>query len=313
MIGESVETISASAFKGCSSLTSIEIPDSVITIGIWAFSGCDSLANVVIPDSVTSIGVGAFSGCHSLISIAVDENNIAYKDIDGNLYTKDGKTLVQYAIGKTDTTFIIPDGVEIIEYEAFYDCDSLASVAIENSVKTIGSYAFSHCSSLESVVIGNSVETIDYSAFSYCDSLMSVVIGDSVSSIANDTFCNCSSLTSITVDENNTAYKDIGGNLYTKDGKTLVQCAIGKADTSFMIPEGVETIGYYAFDNCDSLTSIVIPDSVTKIGFYAFSGLSDLTDVYYTGTEEEWAGIDMGGQNQYLLTSVNIHYNYSAE
>ena len=90
-------------------------------------------------------------------------------------------------------------------------------------------------------------------------------------------FFGSESLTSIEVSENNTAYCDIDGNLYTKDKKTLIQYAIGKKDTSFTIPNSVTTIGDYAFWNCDSLTSVVIPDSVTYIGRYAFSNCDSLT------------------------------------
>ena len=61
--------------------------------------------------AVTSIEEGAFLDCIALTSISVDENNTVYKSIDGNLYSKDGKTLVQYAVGKQDKSFVIPDSV----------------------------------------------------------------------------------------------------------------------------------------------------------------------------------------------------------
>ncbi|MBQ3046912.1 MAG: leucine-rich repeat domain-containing protein, partial [Clostridia bacterium] len=99
-IPNSVTSIGDGAFYGCSSLTSIEKPNSVTSIGLLAFCDCDSLTSIEIPNSVTSIGEAPFRGCDSLTSIAVDSNNANYKDIDGNLYSKDGKTLIQYAIGK---------------------------------------------------------------------------------------------------------------------------------------------------------------------------------------------------------------------
>ena len=77
--------------------------------------------------------------------------------------------------------------------------------------------------------------------------------------------------------------------LYVLDGKTLVQYALGKSDTSFTIPYGVECIGDYAFSSCNSLT-----------------------DVYYTGTESDWAGITVKSGNE-NLTGTNIHYNYIPE
>ena len=256
VIGDSVTSIGDGAFAWCDSLTSIVIPDSVTSIGDGAFAWCGSLTSVVIGNSVTSIGNRAFMDCRSFTSITVADANTAYKSVDGNLYTKDGKTLIQYAVGKTDTSFTIP-----------------------NSVTAIGDVAFYGCSGLTSVVIPDSVTMIDSYAFYRCDSLTSVVIPDSVTSIGNYAFNDCTSLTSITVAYANTAYKSVDGNLYTKNGKTLIRYAVGKTDTSFTIPNSVTTIGDNAFNDCYSLTSVVIGDSVTSIGSYAFYGCSSLTSV----------------------------------
>ena len=210
--------------------------------------------SITIPDSVTSIGVEAFSMCSSLTSITVDKGNTNYKDIDGNLYSKDGTMFIQYAIGKTATSFTILDGVTSIGDYAFFLCGSLASIVIPNSVTSIGDGAFSFCRSL----------------------------------------------TSITVDKGNTNYKDIDGNLYSKDGTMLIQYAIGKTATSFTVPDSVTSIGNNAFEYCSSLTSVVIPDSVASIGEDAFSYCGVLTSVYYKGSASEWNEIDIGSDNWYL-------------
>ena len=60
-------------FYGCSSLTSINVPDSVTSIGSFAFSGCSMLESINIPDGVTSIGSSAFSRCTSLTSITISD------------------------------------------------------------------------------------------------------------------------------------------------------------------------------------------------------------------------------------------------
>ena len=70
-IGNTVTSIGAAAFSGCSGLTSVTIPDSVTSIGIGAFIICNNLTSVTIPDRVTSIGDGAFSGCSGLTTITV--------------------------------------------------------------------------------------------------------------------------------------------------------------------------------------------------------------------------------------------------
>ena len=169
--GNPVTRIGNKAFYFCTDITSIEIPDSVIGIGNSAFSGCQSLTSVEIGKSVTGISYSAFEDCRSIKSIEVNTNNQHYKSIDGNLYTKDGKTLIQYAIGKEATSFTIPDSVTNIHSSAFAECKSLTSVVIGDSVTSIGEHAFYYCKSLTSIVIPDSVTSISGYAFEGCTSL----------------------------------------------------------------------------------------------------------------------------------------------
>ena len=181
-----------------------------------------------------------------------------------------------------------------------------------DKVMGIGEWAFSDCNSLTSAVIPDSVTSIGEYAFYSCNNLSSVVIGDSVTSIGDYAFWGCDGLTDITVSSKNAAYQSIDGNLYTKDGKTLVQYAIGKTDTSFTIPNSVTSIGDEAFSGCESLTSITIPDSVTSIDAWAFYACYSLTDIYYTGSEEEWAVILIDFGNN-CFANATIHFNYTGE
>ena len=196
-IPDDITVVDDYAFSGRQKLTYIKIPDSVTSIGDYSFWGCSSLVSVVIPDSVTSIGDSALSNCFILTDITVDGNNQYYQSIDGNLYSKDGKTLIQYAIGKEDTSFEIPYSVTTIGEDAFSYCDSLVSIDIPDSVTTIGDSAFYDCDSLTNVVIGDSVTTIGGHAFADCDSLTNVVISDSVISIGYFAFEYCDSFTDV--------------------------------------------------------------------------------------------------------------------
>ena len=119
-IPDSVTSIGGSAFRGCSSLTSVTIPDSVTSIGDDAFCNCRSLTSVTIPDSVTLIDNGAFQGCTSLTSVT------------------------------------IPDSVTSIGDRTFSECTSLTSVTIPDSVTSIGYSAFYYCTSLTDVYYAGS-------------------------------------------------------------------------------------------------------------------------------------------------------------
>ena len=270
--GVTVTSIGGSAFRYCTSLTSVTIPDSVTSIGGWAFTDCASLTSVTIPDGVTSIGEYTFSWCTSL------------------------------------TSATIPDSVTSIGEFAFHNCKSLTSMTIPRSVVSIGYDAFGWCESLTSVTILDGVRSIGNSAFTDCKSLTSVTIPNSVTSIGRGAFSSCASLTGIWVAEGNSHYvSDASGVLFDKDKTTLVQCP--GAFAVYTIPGSVTSIGDDAFSGCASLTSVTIPDSVTSIGNYAFSCCGSLTDVYFTGTETAWNCITIGTAND-ALKNANIHYNY---
>ena len=280
--GEIVTGIDSAAFQSMSKfLTSVRIPDTVTNIGGSAFLDCSLLKSITIPNSVTTIENSVFLACSSLANIT------------------------------------LPETITSIGVWSFANCDSLTSVIIPNSVTTVDYGAFSSCDSLTSVIIGNGVTSIADDTFYNCIKLTSIVIPDSVTSVGEGVFASCSSLTNISVSDGNINYKDIDGNLYTKDGKTLVQYANGKRDTSFAIPDSVISIGGAAFYNCDnlstvlipdsvttigdmafydcySLTSVVIPDSVSSIGEYAFRYCLSLTSIKFNGTVEQWNDISFG-------------------
>ena len=172
--GKYVTSIDDWAFVVNTNFTKIIISNGIASIGEAAFYYCSALTSITIPDSVTSIGDYALGACTSLLNIIVDEDNTLYKSIEGNLYNKDGTILIQYAIGKQATSFVIPD-----------------------SVTKIGLGAFAYCNELTNIVINNGITSIDNSAFEACAGLTSVTIPGSVTSIGNWAFLDCSSLTSI--------------------------------------------------------------------------------------------------------------------
>ena len=174
---------------------------------------------------------------------------------------------------------IINNGVTSIGNYAFEYCSNLTSITIPNSVTSIGMSAFYYCTSLTKITIPDSVTSIESFAFGRCTSLTSITIPNSVTSIRYGAFHCCTSLTSINVDSNNEKYMSDNGVLYTKDKKTLIQYPSKKEGTEYLILQGVESIGNYAFKYCSNLTSITIPNSVTSIGDSAFNDCRSLTSI----------------------------------
>ncbi len=258
-----VTAIGDYAFKNCTTLTSVNIPNSVTSIGSYAFSDCSSLTSMIIPNSVTTIGSVAFDRCSSLTSVTI-----------GN-------------------------SVTAISNSMFSGCSGLTSVTIPNSATSIGNYAFNNCRGLASISIPNSVTSIGNSAFSNCSGLTSISIPNSVTAIGNCVFDRCDSLTNITVESGNSTYdsrNNCNAIIETASNTLVIGCkntiipstvtAIGNYAfqnciglTNISIPNSITTIGNYAFQNCTTLTSVNIPNSVTSIGTYAFSDCSGLTSV----------------------------------
>jgi hypothetical protein len=273
---DNLTSIGSGAFWNCSSLTSINIPDCVTSIENEAFRGCSNLASINIPDSVTSIGYQAFRDCTALASITLPDSvtsigsyafasctSLASINIPDSV-TSIGDAAFQNCTGLTSIT--IPDSLTSIENEAFRGCSSLASIELPASLTSIGNHAFYQCTSLASINIPDSVTSIGSYAFYQCTSLTGINIPDSLTSIGDYAFYGCTSLASIDIPDSVTS---IGDNAF--------QSCTSLA--SINIPDSVTSIGYAAFQNCTSLTSITIPGSVTSIENEAFRGCSSLASI----------------------------------
>ena len=300
-LADGCKRIAPSMFYGCTALKTIEIPDSLAEIGADAFSGCPetlftksggvlyagdwavgydssaaeitlrpdtagiadmafahcaALTELYIPAGVRGIGEDAFIGCTTLTSITVDEANARYMSADGVLYDKPAMRIlhVPAAVGGAVT---IPDGVAEIAASAFAGCGNLTGLVIPDSVETIGSYAFSGCAALASVTVGRGVLTAGDGAFRNCAALTEVRIAD-LGAWCGIAFAGA--------DSNPLAF---AGTLYVG----------GVPVTEAVIPDGVASVGAYAFYGCSALTGVSLPDGLTEIGAFAFADCASLSDL----------------------------------
>lgn len=313
IIPNTVTEIDEGAFSGCINLSDITIPDSVTAIGDGAFLACYKLKNVslgtqlktigsyvfsecaitsvTIPDSVTMIGNAAFRYCFEL-----QQFKGKFSTNDGCCLVVDGE-LIAFAVDCGKTEYIIPDNVVVIGENAFEYCVDLTGVYIANGVTTIESGAFENCYGLKEITIPNSVITIGDSAFSDCSSMKCVTISDSVTTIGNYAFSGCSSVESVTLGKGittfgNSSFRGCTGTLYVNcnipDRKswgsvgptyTYVDGFYAAEFNEVVICEGVKTIGYWAFEYCNSLQKVSISETVEKIGNSAFWHCENLNSV----------------------------------
>ena len=244
-----VTAIGDDAFRGCSALKKVTIPQSVTSIGDSAFAGCHNLDSVTIKDAATSIGSRAFTECPLTTTLSLGKN-----------ITTIGDHAFYYCLKLKSVT--IPQSVTSIGDHAFGECVSLKTLSfgensfgenIETNIKTIGNYAFFHCNDLESVTIPQSVTSIGREAFRFCNNMKSLAINGAIESMGTGAFAGCISLEKISLGEN---IKTIGYSAFASCTSINL--------TNVTIPENVTTIRPGTFDYCTHLEYIMLPAGLTS-------------------------------------------------
>ena len=157
--------IEDSAFSGCRSLHTVELPNTVNSIGKGAFADCTALESIVIPEGVTVIRKSTFAGCTKLKSVT------------------------------------LPSTLQVIEDGAFLECTSLEDINIPTGVSTIGTFAFKLCTSLKNIVLPTALTTIANEAFYGCSSLPNIVIPGKVARVNDGAFAECTALQEVILSE----------------------------------------------------------------------------------------------------------------
>lgn len=290
------------AFRGCSGLSGITLPNSITSIGEQAFLSCSGLSSITIPSSVTNIGLSAFSGCIGLNSVVISDLG-AWCNID---FSGPDSNPLYYAVwlwlnNELLQEIIIPNDVKEIKRYAFYNYESLYSIKNTGSLERIGKYAFYNCANLFYIDFGDNVESIEDYAFSYCCELTNLVLSEKLKTIGFYAFRGCGKITSLTIPSSVTyigahAFKNWAGlkELRIEDGIVPLCCGLGE-DTYNSVDYFFEnspieylyvgrnlsgyTFSYPYGDWRSTLRTVEIGNGMTSIPNYMFDSCSKLSSV----------------------------------
>lgn len=317
-IPDNVNTIGINAFENCTALTTVHLPESLKTIPYYGFSGCSLLANINIPSTITSVDYAAFYNCAKLTTVALPST---VQTIAG--YAFAGCSLL------SDIT--LPSALTTIDQRAFLSCAALTNVTVPSTVTTIGTSAFYGCSALKSIIIPSGVTSLDQT-FGNCSALTSVTLSDNIQVLNANLFLNCTALKainlptklktfnasaftgcsvldSVAIDNSNIYYSTNNGVLYNLPKTVLIYCPTGKKGIFTMLPT-VKIIGAYAFSGCNGITAINFGTSrPTTFEGYAFQNCTGLTTITIPSSVTSMQNFAGGGV---FLGCTNLSINYES-
>ena len=233
-----------------STLTVQGVTYPVTEIESFAFAYSDKLTKSTIPSSVRKVGYSVFAGCKNLTAINVSAGNMYFKSVDGNLYSKSGKTLYAFADGNNKSSFSLPDTATIVAAGAFEGTVNLKQLNL-NKATTIGEFAFSN-SSVKSVVLN--VTALSDGVFANSSVECAVLMSDKLTKIGKAAFYGCSKLKTLILPETVSVDDDAFGACTLLE--KLIFCSASEealsADALKGLPSGCKVIyraGKTAFDS----------------------------------------------------------------
>lgn len=304
--------IGINAFRGCTNVTSISMPNTIKYIDTEAFAGCTGLTSLDIPNSTIRLGEHIIKGCSKLKVLTLGEslsdinrfalvgapiktlnwNIIEYKDFSST--NGPYSPLVTESAGYYLSTINFGNSVRKIPSQICYKLERAVSlgalkVTFGNSVETIGYNAFGYCF-IDTITIPNSVRTIGNYAFFECNP-KSITLGKSIKTIGGQAFAKSNmSSTTPRLKTVNWNVEEYGENfLLMSDG---ISTSIfdgseghpGCSITTFNFGENVKKIPAYLCSNCRDLKSITIAKALTTIGKGAFLNCTNLENIEWNAS-----------------------------
>ncbi len=263
-------------FSSCTALKTVtfEKGSKITSITDYAFRGCTSLETVIIPDGLKSIISFAFNGCTALKNVYP-----ASSDVKEGVIFPSGFTTFSNSVFKGCTSIesvVIPDSAtDCSKDSVFSGCTSLKTVKLPNTITKIGQYWFEKDISLESITIPESVTVIGNYAFSECTSLKEIKFTGSVpEKIGAYAFSDCGKLETQIIAK----IVIVSSDTQIKTRNALLNASPVEGG-KYTVPEGVEVISATAYKCRTDMIEITIPSSVKEIEAEAFSNCSELKTV----------------------------------
>lgn len=242
-----VRSIGAGAFAACTSLNEIVFHEGVQSIEDGAFGACSALTGVTLPASVTAMGEGVFGGCNAIQSINVAEGSTSLRSVNGDLYSLDGTRFLQYACGKEDTAFAMPDTVTRVDWGAFFGAERLESLAVPfDGIEESGETCLYNLNHFFGGNIFKNATVVGYAPTDGAKVSAHIFAGDAFTSAILNSVEIPESLKHLTI----TSCKKLMGNAF---GNARLE--------TVTLPENLEQVTVETFLKCGSLQSVTFADA----------------------------------------------------
>ena len=278
------------------------VPSSVDTIRSGAFKDCTKLQSLVLPNSIVSVENGAIpDSCKALHDIHFQGTLKEWLAINWNAIINSWHRL--HIDGSVLTNVVIPTGITEIRNLAFY-YSTVKSVKFGPDVIKLGDSCFNKTDIAGDLSIPEGVVHIGNYCFLSCQKLTAVYIPASVSHIGENAFRFGKLLKAINVAPENPFFSSDEGILYNKAQTKLCKVPDGIQMSSYTFPKSLTEIAPYAFSDTNAFCVFTLNDDVDyKVGNNAFKDSPNIRFAVKSGSKQKF--IDMGFPADRLVEKVD--------